>query len=255
MTARQETSRKLQVGLTGATGNIATTLREGLGNEVDFHYFNLTKSELGGTVVNLARAEEVRGIFDGLDIVIHLAAVISAATPWEEILPNNIEATYNVFEECRRAGVKKIIFASSNHTQHGEFMDNSPMKTDPAKCRFRARLTDLPAPDSLYGVSKLFGENLGKYYSLTCGIQFVGLRIGWTEQADDPHLADGTDQEFHMSVLYLSKRDCVELFRKAIATELDYVLAYGISNNRNGIFDLRETTEKLGYLPQDSADS
>lgn len=249
-----EQSKRLKIGITGATGNVATTLREALADDYDLHYFTFEPTSFASQIVDLSDPQAVQGIFEGLDVVIHLAAQISAAAPWEQILPNNIEATYHVFEECRRAGVKKIIFASTNHTQHGEFMDGSPMKTDPDKCRFRARLTDLPAPDSLYGVSKLFGENLGKYYSLTYGIQFIGLRIGWTEQADDPRMADGTDQEFHMSVLYLSKRDCVAAFRCAIESDAPFLLGYALSNNRNGIFDMRETAEKLGFRPQDSAD-
>ncbi|QDU80165.1 GDP-L-fucose synthase [Polystyrenella longa] len=253
MAAERSVEKKLKVGLTGANGNIGTTLREGLRDEVEFHYFTHKAEDLEGTVADLSDSSQVEGIFEGLDAVIHLAGYIMPSTPWDEVLKNNIDATYNVFEECRRAGVKKIIFASTNHTQHGDFMDDSPMKTDPDKCRHHARLFDPPAPDSLYGVSKLFGENLGKYFSLTHRIQFVGLRIGWTEQADDPHTADGTEQEYHMSALFLSKRDCVEAFRKALETNRDYVLGYALSNNKNGIFDMRETAEKLGFVPRDSA--
>ena len=254
MAAALPQDRKLKVGITGAAGNIATTLREGLGNEVEFHNFILEEGDLAGTIVDLSDREQVKGKFEGLDVIIHLAAYIMPQTPWDDILKNNIEATYHVFEECQRAGVRKIIFASTNHTQHGDFMkDRDPMVTDPDKCRHRARLYDPPAPDSLYGVSKLFGENLGKYFSLKHGIQFVGLRIGWTEQEDDPQGADGTNQEFHMSALFLSKRDCVEAFHKALESDRDYVLGYAISDNKNGIFDLRETTEKLGFKPKDSA--
>ena len=130
MAANQSQGPKLKVGLTGASGNIATTLREGLGDEVDFTCFLYEECGLEGQIVDLSDSAQVAGAFEGLDVVIHLAAQIAASTPWEGILQNNIEATYNVFEECRRAGVKKVIFASTNHTQHGEFMDGSPMKTE-----------------------------------------------------------------------------------------------------------------------------
>lgn len=247
-------SAKLKIGITGATGNVATTLREALAEEYDLTGFALEETDFS-QAVDLSRPEQLAGKFDGLNIVIHLAAQINAIAPWEEILPNNIVATYNVFEECRRAGVKKIIFATTNHTQHGYFMgNNSPMITDPEKCTYQVKITDPPAPDSLYGVSKLFGEDLGRYFSRIHGIQFVGLRIGWTEQHDDPTVPRGTDQEFHMQVLYLSKRDCVQAFRKAITTDKQFVLGYAVSDNQHGIFDLEETTAQLGYKPQDSAD-
>ena len=67
-------------------------------------------------VADLSDEEAIVGLFDGLDVIIHLAASSSDRSPWERVLPHNIIATYNVFEEARRAGVKRIVFASSNHT-------------------------------------------------------------------------------------------------------------------------------------------
>ena len=115
------------------------------------------------------------------------------------------------------------------------------------------RLGDPPAPDSYYGVSKLFGENLGWYYWRIYGIQFVALRIGATSQQDDPSRR-GTDREDYLRAMFLSKRDCVEAFRRALQVDTDYLIAYAISDNDRRVFDMKETMEKLGYNPQDNAE-
>jgi nucleoside-diphosphate-sugar epimerase len=160
-----------------------------------------------------------------------------------------------VFAEAVKAGVKKIVFASTNHTQHGYYMkDGKPNLTDPSIKRLY-RINDEPYPDSIYGVSKLFGENLGRYYSTVAGIQFVALKIGWTEKEDDPASMDGTEMEDQMRALFLSRRDCIHAFRRAIEINTNYLVAYATSDNRQyGIFDLEETREKLGFFPQDSSD-
>lgn len=248
-------STKLRVGITGADGNVGTTLRAGLADAYDLQFYTLESVDFDSTLADLSDATQVKGIFDGLDCVVHLAAQISALAPWEEILPNNIVATQNVFAEAVCTGVKKIVFASTNHTQHGFYMkDLKPHISDPS-IRRKYKLTDEPHPDSIYGVSKLFGENLGRYYVTVAGIQFVALKIGWTREDDDHTALDGLPNEHHLRALYLSKRDCVEVFRRAIEVETDYLVAYATSDNKQyGIFDLEESKEKLGFHPQDTSD-
>lgn len=244
-----------KVGITGSDGNVGSALSKAFADLYDLRLYTLNTVDYDSIIANLSDANQVRGIFDGLDCVVHLAAQISATAPWEDILPNNIIATQNVFAEAIRAGVKKIVFASTNHTQHGYYMkDGKPGVTDPSITR-KYTIDDPPFPDSLYGVSKLFGENLGRYYSKVAGIQFVALKIGWTPKIDDPGVMDGTEQEDHMRALYLSKRDCIHVFQRAIEIDIDYLVAYATSENRQyGIFDLTETKEKLGYHPQDTSD-
>ena len=110
----------MEVGITGADGTIGTVLRKGLSGQHEIKSFTLEENQqLGSTKIDLSKSAEVVGKFSGLDALIHLAADPSPNAPWESVQPNNIEATYNVFNECGRAGVSKIIFASTNHTQHG----------------------------------------------------------------------------------------------------------------------------------------
>jgi nucleoside-diphosphate-sugar epimerase len=252
-----------KVGITGAAGNIGITLTEGLADKYDLTLFynqhevkQIYQQKFRTIKANLSQKEEVKGIFEGLDAVIHLAADPSPASPWESILTNNIITTYNIFEEARRVSISRIIFASTNHVQHGQSMNDTPASLSPFYVRHRGymRLSDPPAPDSYYGVSKLFGEDLGWYYWRMHGIQFVSLRIGATTQQDDPSIPGGPDGEDYLRAMFLSKRDCIEAFRRALQVDTDYLIAYAISDNDRRVFDMKETTEKLGYNPQDNAE-
>jgi len=252
----------VNVGITGASGHIGTTLTEGLPSHYKLTLFynrREIRSDLARKYktikADFSKVEQVQGVFGGLDAVIHLAADASTEASFEGILHNNIIAIYNVLEEARRAGVLKIVFASTNHTQH-DYIGKTPLTLD----RFFVpnmgfvKLSDPPAPDSYYGISKLFGENMGWYYSRRHGIQFISLRIGSTFPQDDPSIWKGTEREDHARALFLSKRDCVEAFARALAVNTDFLLAYAISNNDRRFFDLTETKEKLGFYPKDNAE-
>ena len=203
-----------RVGITGANGTIGTVLRQHLGDDYELKSFTLEAVDFPSTVADLARAEQVEGLFEGLDAVVHLAADPSPDAGWESVRDNNIEATYLVCEECVRAGVRWLVFATTNHTQHGNTLRTTPETLDPAK-RVHMRLDDMLNPDSLYAVSKLFGENLGKYYSERHGLEFVGLRIGWIVKEDDATVMRGTRAEDYLRAMFLSHRDCAQAVRRA----------------------------------------
>jgi NAD+ dependent glucose-6-phosphate dehydrogenase len=100
-------------------------------------------------------------------------------------------------------------------------------------------------PDSLYGVSKAFGENLGRYYYDQHGLSVICLRIGW-------FLPKPRDEISRW--MWLSPRDCAQVTACAIESELGYGVFYAISQNARRHWDITETIEKLGYRPQDNAE-
>ena len=110
------------------------------------------------------------------------------------------------------------------------------------------------APDSYYGVSKAFGEDLGRYYARLHGLEYISVRIGWAapETLPDRELTETAKR--HLRALFFSQRDCVDLFIRTLEVEADYLVVYGVSNSRNPIFDLTETKELLGYEPQDNGE-
>ena len=238
-----------KVGITGASGNIGTTLRNGLAREYELTLYDVVeiKQPYKGKFlkVDFARKEELDGIFNGLDALIHLAGDPRPNAPRQVTLKNNFAATSYVFEEARRAGVKKIIYASSNFYHQGSIMQALQETSE-----HLITLDMPPTPNSLYADSKIFGENVGRHLS-HLGIQFVALRIGWTVPEDDPALYGGD----YMRAVFCSQRDLVQAFDKALQLNTDYLAAFAVSDNSRNVFDLTETKEKLGFYPQDNAEN
>ena len=251
-----------KVGITGAAGHIGLDLAAGLADKYQLTlFYHHTKPDivldLKMVKADLSDEKQVKGIFEGLDAVIHMAAASHPQSSWESLLQQNIIATYNVFEEARRAGVSKVVFGSSNHAQHTYVMGSPFWCEDLLRVKEHGltKLSEPPAPDSLYGVSKLFGEDLGRYYSKFFGIKVVSLRIGFAErEAMIEHMKTGDESlKNHIRFMYLSKRDLIDITDKALQTDKDYVLAYAVSDNKPAVFDLTETRKTLGFNPRDSS--
>lgn len=242
-----------EIGITGANGTVGRVLMKGLAE--DYHLRAITRRavDMASTIVSFDSIDALAEAFHGLEAVIHLGANPSPGASWESILENNIDATHNTFEACRLAGVKRMIFASTNHTMHGHTILTTPETLDPKK-QIRLALGDAPNPDSFYAVSKLFGENLGRLYFEKHGIEFVGMRIGWLILEDDPSTKVGTSAEDYMRAMWLSHRDCVEAHRCALEADVGFTNAYVISRNERRVFDLEETERVLGYHPKDNAE-
>src|SRR5690606_31653978 len=132
---------------------------------------------------------------EGQDAVVHLAASAAVTTPWDDVLRNNIVGTYNVFEAARRAGVECVVFASSNHAVGGYEVEGAPeiyALDDPRQIDHRVQIR----PDSHYGVSKAFGEALGRYYVDAHGMRVFCLRIGWVRADDNPRPPEPSGAEW-----------------------------------------------------------
>lgn len=244
----------MKIGITGAEGRIGGYLRAGLKGTHDINCFTLTPQDFDSTVVDISDTGAMNGVFSGLEAVIHLAGDPSPSGSWESMLKNNIIGTFNVLEESRRAGVRKVVFASTNHTQHGETMGESPNILDTSK-RVMLRLGDYFNPSSIYGASKATGEIYGRLFARQHGVQFVALRIGAIGNEDSPLRSLGKPSEDYNRAMFLSRRDLVTAFQKALEVDREFTLAYVISNNGRRIFDMRETSETLGFYPEDDAET
>ena len=125
------------------------------------------RATAGEEVVQAALEDRaaVHALLEGIDAVVHLGG-ISTEQPFEPILQANIVGVYNLYEAARQHGVKRIVFASSNHVTGFYRQDEVIDATMPVR------------PDGYYGVSKAFGENLSRFYFDRYGIETVCLRIG-----------------------------------------------------------------------------
>jgi nucleoside-diphosphate-sugar epimerase len=250
--------------ITGASGTIGRVLRERLADRYRLSALTHSRADFPSTVADIANLDAIQPAFEGIDAVVHLAASPSVETPWEEILPNNLIGTYNVYEAARRAGVEVMVFASSNHAIGGYEVDGAPdlyRLDDPRVFDHTVE----PRPDSLYGVSKIYGEALGRYYHDRFGMRVFNLRIGSLREDDDPRSpavagASGwlqispSDAYARLRSTWLSHRDGAALVEACLeATDVDWAVVYGISNNPRQFWDITHARDLLGYAPQDSA--
>lgn len=247
---------KKKVLVTGMSGQIGGIIRRLLGNKYDLSGIDRTPVDgVPSTVADISDLDAIMPAFEGIDAVVHLGADPSPRASWESILQNNLIGTRNVYEASRLSGVKRIVFASSNHAV-GFF----PLRQDPYKAIYDGRLgevrrpfppltTDLIRPDSYYGVSKAFGESLGSYFHDEYGISVICLRIGWVMTPDDPTFSPPSLS------LWLSHRDAAQLIEKSVDAPLSvgFAVVNGESDNTLSIWDIEPTKQILGYEPQDNA--
>lgn len=253
-----------KVLITGAGGTIGTALRRLAGDRYEFSCLTHRPHDFPSTAADIVDLEAIQPAFEGMDAVVHLAADAGVESPWESILQNNIIGTYNVFEAAHRAGVERIVFASSNHAVGGYEIEGAPgiyALDDPRQIDETVQIR----PDSYYGVSKAFGEALGRYYVDAFGMRVFCLRIGWVRADDDPHPKERsgatwldlpTPEDFYarLRTIWQSQRDCVQLITKCLDAEhIDYGIYYGMSNNPRQFWSLENARRELGYEPQDSA--
>lgn len=152
--------------VTGAAGRIGRYLRAslpGLGFRLRLLDLEAIPDEPDAVRGDINDEEAMRKAVDGVDAVVHLAGVIHPADPFEIVLSANIAGTYRVFESARLAGVERLVFASSNHANG--FTPRAAGSSREGGDR----------PDSFYGVSKLFGESLGRYYHDRYGMKVACL--------------------------------------------------------------------------------
>lgn len=223
--------------LTGAGGNLGRQLRGALADWASAVRVS-DIAPLGEAApheelcpVDLADRAAVMKMVEGVDAIVHLGG-ISIDAPFDDLLEANIRGTYNLYEAARKHGVKRVVFASSNHVT-GFHPVTSVLDAD----------TD-HRPDSLYGVTKSFGESLSRYYYDRFGIETVCLRIG--SSFDEPKNA-------RMLVTFLSFGDFIELVRCSLfANRVAHAVIYGVSDNPASWWNNAKASF-LGYRPRDSS--
>ncbi|MFN3296814.1 NAD-dependent epimerase/dehydratase family protein [Caldimonas sp.] len=182
--------------------------------------------------VDLQDKSGVLALLQGVNAVVHLGG-ISTEQAWEPILQANIVGVYHLYEAARTHGVRRIVYASSNHVT-GFYRQDEVLDTEAA-----------PRPDGLYGVSKAFGENLARFYFDRYGIETVALRIG--SSFPEP-------KDRRMLATWLSYDDLERLVVASLtAPVVGYSVIYGMSDNSTAWWD-NTKARHIGYRPQDSSD-
>jgi uronate dehydrogenase len=233
-----------KVLVTGAAGRIGQVLRRGLADRYDLrlmYHRTVLEAEEGEEVVmgSVADLAPIEAAVDGVDAVVHMAGDPSTRATWESVLEKNIQGVYCTYEACKNKGVKRVVFASTNHVTG--CYEQEGVYTTP----------ELPErPDSLYGVSKAFGEDLGRYYVDQYGLEVICLRIG----SFQPDSAVSERKGDRILSTWLSHRDCVQLVWRSIEADVRYGIYYGISGNTRAYWDIQSARHELGYAPEDDAE-
>ncbi|MET7367109.1 NAD(P)-dependent oxidoreductase [Streptomyces sp. NPDC005566] len=225
--------------LTGAAGGLGTLMRGLLpayGYELRLFDVVPIEGEPDAITADLGDKEALREAVRGVDAIIHLAG-ISLEASFDKILRSNIEGTYNLYEAAREEGVGRIVFASSNHAVG---YTPRPLPGDPLIPIDTAR-----RPDTFYGLSKSFGEDLAQLFWDKYGVETVSVRIGSCFMEPT---------SVRMLSVWMSPGDGARLFHAALTAEdVRHTVIYGSSDNTRLWWDL-STARSLGYEPQDDSE-
>ncbi len=241
----------MKVLLTGASGHVGQAILGGLADAYEWRLLDLEHpgSDAPGEVFvgDITDEELVSEAVEGVDAVIHLAGDPRPEAGWESVLENNIHGTYTVFRAAAEAGVERIAFASSNHAVGAFETEDRTPELYSSSDDFRLDGSELPRPGNLYGVSKAAGEILARWLHDTYGTSVTCVRIGNLTEDHPPE-----DYE-RGQAMWLSYRDCAQLFDRCLKADYDYLIVYGISNNDRRYYSLAPAREHLGYEPQDNS--
>jgi len=184
--------------------------------------------------------------FEGAHVVVHLAANPRPQAPWEEILPNNIQATWNVLEAAATHHVRRVIFASSNWGVRASEQELAPACYLPDGPKIGSESP--PRPLTAYGMSKAFGETTGKMFVDQNLLEsFVAVRIG--------HYSLQSFGKGRSRDLWIGAGDLRSLFRRCVEAEFKgYHVIYGVSAQSTSPFDLSYTRGLLHWEPCQSSE-
>ena len=243
--------KQARILISGSKGLIGRILIENLSDSFEIYGLDLeVEKDEKYFKADISNYEELASVFEEIgliDCIVHLAGDPKVEAEWQSVLKNNIIGTRNIYECARKYGIKKLVFASSNHVT-GAYEGFPPVlhkQTNPP----RITVNDSVRPDSDYGSSKAFGEIIARQYFELYGIKSICLRIGWVLRDDDP-----TKNERAMK-MWLSHRDLIELIKRSIFSDIKFGIYYGVSNNGGGFWDISNAEKELGYKPQDDASS
>ena len=248
---------KKKILITGSSGLVGNVIRNGIHSKYEVIGLD-QRNEEGKTdhEENSICLKAIAPFFEGVDTVIDLASNPSQFSPWSVIHENNLLCTYNCLQAAVDSGVKRVIFASSNHATGMYELDepyNSIVSGNYDELDFGSLpliTTDMPIrPDGPYGIGKAFGEAAGRYFSDQDGLSVLCLRIGTVNKQNRP-------LDIRHYATLLSHEDLVRLVISCIEAPHDrkFGIYYGVSDNKWRFWDISDSMNDLGYSPKDNAE-
>ena len=229
----------MRIVMTGAAGGVGRMIRPYL-RKLAAELVLSDLDEIADPVDNeishpadLTDPEALDRLLEGADGLVHLGGQ-SVEGDWDTVLNANIIGLYNAYEAARRQGCGRIVFATTNHVV-GYYRRQRTIDH-----------TAMPRPDSRYGVSKAFGEALGRMYADKHGLRLLNIRIG--NVGEKP-------LDVRRLAIWVSPRDLSQLIAIGLThPDLHYEVVYGASRNVRSWWD-NSNAYRLGYQPQDEAEA
>jgi uronate dehydrogenase len=246
-----------EVLITGATGAMGRKLREHLSGRLEMRLIDLDpRGDSAVLATDLSRWGSWHEWFRGVDTVFHFAADPEAYKPWPDLLGPNVDALIHVYHAAALGGVKRVVFASSNHVMGGYQDDNGVSLGDhtPPRPGLKYRVNGVPRSSAIYASAKLFGERMGKCYAESHRLETIALRIGWVWRSGENvpvNLPSERGEWFRL--MWLSDRDFLHLMDRCLVADLSepFVIVNGVSANSGMKWDLEPGRRLIGYEPQD----
>ena len=235
--------KRRRVLITGAAGRIGSFFASKMHQKYDLRLMARDRDEDSseiqgyGEVVfcDLADLEKLKQLCQNIDTVLHLAGDPSPNQTWDSALQNNVAGTYNLFAAAKAASCRRVIYASSIHAVSG-YPKNIQVKTN-----------EPVNPGDLYGVTKCFGEALGRYMAEQEGLSVIALRIGGFQPettAEKPDLG--------LMDAWVSREDLTQLIERCIdVRQIQWAVFHALSNNAFNRLDISDARELVGYAPKD----
>lgn len=225
--------------ITGAAGRLGTHLRKGLAPLArklrlsDRVKIKDLQPNEEAVICELSDYDAVLKMTEGVDAIVHFGGA-AVETSWQTILDSSIRGSYNIYEGARKNGVKRVVYASSVHAIGYHRLEDHIDANAPHR------------PDSLYGVSKCFVEDLSRLYWDKFGIETVCCRIFSS-------FDQFTDRRMLWSMLTFD--DCVRLVESSLtAPRAAHSIVFGMSDNRHKMVDNR-LAGHIGFQPKDSTEA
>ena len=272
----------MNVLLTGAYGRCGTAIIDHFGDDDAYDLTPLDLEdpdddeygEYDTVVADVADAGAVSDAAAEQDAAIHLAGYPYTDGTWEDVHQPNIIGTLNVLEAAREHELETVVFASTNHVMGMYEVENAPDLYYGTDVPFRLSHEDPVRPDSYYGVSKSFGEDLGRYYveNYEYPKQFHAIRIcvvRWPEydhpygdaerDVDRGDYERGSDEYDEVvartKAMWQSRRDFAHMVDRCLqADEVPFGIFSGVSDNDRRWYSIENARELIGYDPQDNAE-
>lgn len=242
-TPQQSGTQRRTVLVTGARGRIGSYFAQYAAEKYDLILMvRPAHNEEGlsrfGKIVkaDLLQLEKLKRFFQGVDTIVHLAANPDEKATWGELIDSNIVGLYHTFAAAVEAHCRRVVFASSIHAVSGYPLEHQVHTDDPV------------SPGDLYGVTKCFGEALGRFFATSSDLSVICIRIGSFQPVE--RIGESSSRIMRT---FISHRDLAQLITRCIDdVHVKFAIVHGLSDNGFlNRMDISETRELFGYLPQD----